>query len=295
MRKSTDIIGKEFTMNNGSTVRIIEYFNNKNCTILFIETEEIRKNVILSNIQKGTVRETINRVGEIFNMKRGGWAKIISHEDYRNYTLEFNNGYIKSKVSYQDIKNGTVYNPLQPSVCNIGFSDVDSHVSNQCKSVWRSMLTRCYSERELRRYPSYKGMLVCEKWMHLKNFAIWFENNYKKGFHLDKDILIKGNKIYSPETCCFVPTEINSLFTKTDSKRGDCPIGVIKSGYKYSAHINNYGERVYLGTFDTPEEAFQAYKIAKELWIKNIAVDWKEQIEEKVYIAMYNWEVEITD
>ena len=113
----------------------------------------------------------------------------------------------------------------------------------------------------------------------------------KEGFHLDKDILIKGNKIYSFKTCCFVPVEINSLLTKTNSKRGNLPIGVSKSGNKYKARLNSN----LLGTFDTSKEAFKVYKVAKEKHIKEVAEIWKSQITKQVYKALLKYKVEIID
>ena len=123
--------------------------------------------------------------------------------------------------------------------------------------------------------------------------------------NLDKDILKKGNKIYSPDTCVYTPQKINTLFIKSDALRGDFPIGVTRNGKKgYSATCyahsgindkmeNKVGE--YLGTFRTPEEAFYAYKTFKEVYIKQIAEEYKPYIPEKLYNAMYNYEVEITD
>lgn len=116
------------------------------------------------------------------------------------------------------------------------------------------------------------------------------------GWQLDKDVLIKGNKAYSPDACCFVSSEINNLFIKSDSKRGEYPIGVTKvKGGKYRAQIVKNNKVVYLGTFKTIEEAFQVYKTAKEQYIKEIADKYKNLIDKKVYQALINYKVEITD
>ena len=157
------------------------------------------------------------------------------------------------------------------------------------------MLERCYSEKYQEKYPTYKNCTLDEKWYNFQIFAKWFENNYILGHQLDKDILIKGNKIYSPETCCFVPQEINKLFTKSEKARGSLPIGVRKCNKRYKAIVKLNGKQRHLGTFDTPEEAFNAYKIAKELHIKEVADRWKGQISDRTYYAMYNYQVEITD
>ena len=113
-----------------------------------------------------------------------------------------------------------------------------------------------------------------------------------EGWHLDKDIICKECKIYSPETCAFVPADVNSLFIKNDIKRGIYPISVRKTkSQRFTSRLNGK----HLGTFDTPEEAFQAYKTAKEEYIKEVANKWKDLISDQVYQAMYNYQVEITD
>jgi hypothetical protein len=108
---------------------------------------------------------------------------------------------------------------------------------------------------------------------------------------IDKDILIKGNKIYSPETCIFVSRKINSLFVKCNKSRGQSPIGVCKHGKKYYVRCSSMG----IGSFKTIEEAFNAYKQYKEDYIKQVADEYKNKIPKKLYDALYKYEVEITD
>jgi hypothetical protein len=128
----------------------------------------------------------------------------------------------------------------------------------------------------------------------------WFDENYYEieghKMHLDKDILVKRNKIYSPDKCVFVPAFINATFTKNNVGRGDLPIGVVKRGKKYFASCsNNNQKRRYLGMFDNPEEAFYAYKDAKETHIKNTAEQYKHKIPNKLYEALMRYEVDIDD
>lgn len=110
-----------------------------------------------------------------------------------------------------------------------------------------------------------------------------------KGWHLDKDILVKGNKIYSPETCCFVPREINGLFIRTDNK--DMTLNVDKNDGKFICYISKKGKTINLGRFNTYEEAFFMYKTEKERYIKEVADEWKDKIELKVYQAMYDYKI----
>ena len=115
---------------------------------------------------------------------------------------------------------------------------------------------------------------------------------------LDKDILIKGNKVYGPDTCIFVPQRINNLFTKSDKLRGEFPIGVYKRHNKYEAQCNcGKSKNKHLGRFDNAEDAFNAYKEFKENLIKEVANEYYNNnlIPFELYNAMYNYEVDIDD
>jgi hypothetical protein len=162
-------------------------------------------------------------------------------------------------------------------------------------SVWLSMLTRCYNERFLMTNETYIGCTVCDEWLDFQNFAEWFNENHIDGYQLDKDLIIKGNKIYSPQTCCFVPQEINLLLVNRKRDRGEYPIGVSRDKTKMSAHIVIKAKQVYLGNYNTVEEAFNAYKTAKEANILSMAEEYKDRISEKVYESLLNYTVNIND
>ena len=167
------------------------------------------------------------------------------------------------------------------------------------------MLMRCYYPKYQEKYPTYKGCEVEDYLLNFQHMCKWLDENYYEvpgeRVCLDKDILHKGNKIYSRETCIFVPQRINLLFTKRDNSRGDNPIGVsdLPSG-NYRVDCNNgYGKLVYLGVYSTKEEAFKIYKEYKENVIKETIDSYEGKIPEPFYsklrIAMYNYEVEIYD
>lgn len=248
----------------------------------------------------------IDRVGERHKTKHYGWLEIIVCENSYTCTVRFDSGNIYSNLEYASIKNGQVRDYLLPVIFNVGFLGIGNFKS-RCGDTrtkhyikWYGMLERCYDKKCQEKYPTYIGCSVDEKWHNFQVFAEWFEENYKPhmhGWHLDKDILKKGNKVYSPETCCFVPKEINKLFTKRQNCRGDFPIGVskVKRSGRYIASLNKNGKQRSLGTFDTIEEAFEAYKIAKEEWIKEVAEKWKPQLALQTYEALINYKVEITD
>lgn len=193
--------------------------------------------------------------------------------------------------------------PKKRNISRYGFINDCNSVTSEIKiqyDIWIGMIARCYNKNRLKKNPSYNGCSVCEEWHHFSNFMKWLEdpnNGYNVGYHLDKDILVKGNKVYSPETCCFVPPYINTLIISNKARRGKYPIGVtsVKKGYIAQIHKNN--ELIKLGTFVNVYDAFLAYKYAKEVYIKEIAHEYygKGLITEKVYNALMRYEVEITD
>ena len=167
-------------------------------------------------------------------------------------------------------------------------------------NAWRSMLGRTLSETYKKQYPTYTSCTLCDEWLTLSNFKKWFEspeNGYRDGYHLDKDLLIKGNKHYSPQTCCFLPPEINTLLVNQQPHRGTLPIGVQRSGNRFTSSLMMWNKRTHIGTYNTPIEAFSAYKKAKEQYIKELAEKYFQEgkITERVYNALMKYEVEITD
>lgn len=189
-----------------------------------------------------------------------------------------------------------LYNKTVYGVGYIGEGKYKITINTQRTKVsnaWKNMIQRCYKGSET--HPSYKDVLVCEEWHNFQNFAKWFEENHIDEWHLEKDILKKGNKIYSPENCCFVPPEINYLFIKCTRKRGEYPIGISLVHDRFQVTLRKNKKTINLGRFDTTEEAFYVYKVAKEDYIKEMAEIWKPLIETRVYEALYNYQVEITD
>ena len=197
---------------------------------------------------------------------------------------------------------------LKPSGYGKGFIGVGKYTPTTNKkerNLWGGLMERCFSETYHKTKPTYKGITVCDEWLNFQNFAAWCEtqsffnakDDFGKAYQLDKDLLIRGNKVYSPETCCFIPSQINSLFSYVKSTKGAYPAGVsyMKNRGKFEAYFSKRGKRVNLGHFRTPEEAFIAYKTAKETHIKEMAKEWKDRIDERVYQALLNYEVHIDD
>lgn len=174
-------------------------------------------------------------------------------------------------------------------------------VKNPIYDIWHSILERCYHNKTHQRFPTYDSCEVSEEWLNFQNFAQWYNDNIyyvpDEKMCVDKDILYKNNKIYSKQTCCIVPNHINMLFTKVNKIRGEYPVGVYFDNRinRYVAKCKSSGKSVYLGSFNTVEQAFEVYKNYKEHEIKHVADLYKKYIPQNVYEALYKYQVEITD
>jgi hypothetical protein len=181
-------------------------------------------------------------------------------------------------------------------IFGVGTNDLLGESASKACMVWSDMLRRCYTKEMQAKFPSYIGCSVCEEWKRLSNFKVWFDINYIEGWQLDKDIIVKNNKIYSPETCCFVPNDINTVIIKpVKSKCIYRGVSFDKVNNKYRASITMYGKPNNLGRYKTPEEAFNVYKKVKERHIKELADMHKELLPPHVYKALYDYKIEITD
>ena len=254
------------------------------------------------------------RLGEINISNEGYKMKIVEYNGRNDIIVEFQDKH-KAKIhtQYGNFKLGNVKNPYHPSVCKIGYCGQGKYKSRingkitKVYEVWTSMLKRCYDPYELNRNTTYIDCYVCEEWHNFQTFAKWWEENVyncnNERMCLDKDILIKGNKIYSPNTCLIVPERINTLFIKRDNSRGEYPIGVAENQDKKSNYVGltvfccTLYERKYLGSFpiNKPFQAFTCYKNFKENYIKQVADEYKDLIPQRLYEAMYKYEVEIND
>lgn len=254
----------------------------------------------------------IDRTGKRRINNFGSEIIIIGYRKYSEIDVYFPEyDWTFKNATYQSFKNGEISCPYEKRVYGIGYIGVGNYKvsengkSTKIYSTWNSMLKRCYDEKYQEKYPTYKECVVCDEWHNFQNFAKWYEENYYEvegqRMNLDKDILVKHNKIYSSETCIFVPQTINKLFVKRDGKRGDSVIGTSPKDGKYQVNCQIFNpeteksKQEYLGFYDTQEKAFEIYKYYKEKNIKQVADYYKSLIPQKLYDALYDYEVEIDD
>ena len=245
-------------------------------------------------------------VGKICRSLNSGEFKILKYNDTANVEIQFLKTGFETTVRLGDIKSGKVKDPYLPSVCGVGITGTKypskvNGVLTKEYNLWCSMLTRCYSEAYRKKRPTYEGCEVSDKFKSYEYFYEWCHSQIGfgvEGWHLDKDLLVKGNKVYSEDSCVFLPSEINSLLTKRTASRGEYLIGVswYSKSKTFIAQVNkNKGKPEHLGYFKTEIEAFNAYKQAKESFVKEQANNWKSEIDPRAYNALMNYRVEITD
>lgn len=232
---------------------------------------------------------------------------IKDYVNYKNITVYFPDYNYYTKGTMGSFKAGSIKCPYSKSLFGVGYLGEGEYVSKingkitKEYDLWRGMLRRCYSKETKKEFNRYKDVIVCEEWLNFQNFAKWCNENYYKiegqRMELDKDIIKKGNKVYSPEMCVFVTSSINNIFIKNNKNRGKYPIGVSynKQSNKFTSICNVNNKQYYLGVFDTSIEAFLVYKKFKESYIKSVANEYKNRIPDKLYDALLKYEIEITD
>jgi len=235
----------------------------------------------------------------------------LNQEQYRIVKNHFVKTGDDSEEFILKVMNDIRYKPdnwskkaMEPVMYGVGYHGLlYTNSKEKLYDRWHWMMNRCYSKAVHELYPEYEKCTVCDEWLNYSNFKLWYDEHIApwellgEKVDMDKDILIKGNTVYSPETVSFVPKVINTLFTNGKKNRGDYPIGVYydQDKNKYRACMAFMGRNIKLGTFDTVEAAFARYKAYKEDFIKDMAEQYREKIPDKVYWAMIHWEVEITD
>ena len=249
-------------------------------------------------------------VGKILKSKNSGDFKVLKYNDAHNVDVQFLKTGFEMVAQLGHIRSGEVKDPYSPSVYGVGIIGTKypitiNGVNTKEYDLWHSMLRRCYSDNSKKKRPTYEGCEVSDKFKSYEYFYEWCNKQIGFGvdgngnpFQLDKDLLVKGNKVYSEYSCIFLPNEINLLLTKREASRGNHLIGVYyhKRDKAFVAQVNkNKGKQEYLGYFATEIEAFNAYKTAKESFVKEQANEFKSQIDERAYNALMNYTVEIDD
>ena len=291
-------VGKEATNKKGLLMKIIKYSTYNNIDIQF-EDGVIVRNRTYEEFLDGRIKKPEDRIGQKSVNCEGYEMEIIKYYSSTNISVRFSDGNIIDNVEYGTFKSGSVSNPYHKTAVNVGYFGVGKYKAKisgkmtKSYNTWRGMLDRCYNEKIREQFPTYKDVTVCDEWHNFQNFAQWYEDNYNpeymKDWHLDKDIICKECKTYSPETCAFVPKEINNcILVKTSHNKSY--IGITLCYKKYVVRAPSVEGRKEVGRYSDRNVAESAYKVAKIKYIRYLADKWKDKINKKVYDALYNWE-----
>lgn len=181
---------------------------------------------------------------------------------------------------------GDIHNiDVSPYIFNVGYvgtksiAEYKEYQRHKSKKVWMSMIDRCYSGKN----KAYEDVYVCDEWHNFINFAKWYDDNYIDGWSLDKDLLSGYSKLYSPNTCCFLPSKINAAIRRKIIVNEDV------HGYYFIDDICGIGKRKIYGS--NIHEAYKMSLIHKQTYIKTLVSVYWDQLQYKItnrLIEFYN-------
>lgn len=307
--------------NQGLRMTILEYKNAHDILVGFDDGTEVKsewgkfKKGSISNPNLPNANSPMKqRVGEERVNNQGCLMRIVEYKNAKNITVQFdNNPTHRANGSYRQFKLGYFHNPFVPTIYGVGimgneFPCKENGDYSKEFRAWYAMIARCYSKRRKQEKPTYSGCTVSEDFLYFPNFYRWItmQENYliwktNPHFAVDKDILCKGNKEYSPEKCCLVPNSINCLVRDINNRKDHKYLPGVADGKAghYIAYCVDYSTKKpkYLGSYNTVHEAFIAYKKCKEAVIKDAAE--KEyangMISKACRDALLRYEIEETD
>jgi hypothetical protein len=212
-------------------------------------------------------------------VKKGGGSVRVAEIRFTE------SGYIRT-CAIKHLKDGAVKDLYHPSIGGVGYVGEGSYKTRDedvvCYQTWLDMIKRCYAPKTKQAKRDYEDVYVCEDWHNYQSFAKWFYKYHVEGFRLDKDLQDLTKRCYSPETCTFLPVELNSFFTG-GLKRG---IHYNKKRRKWVAQCQN-GElceksgkkkQTYLGAYEHEQEALEVYRDFKRDKLEVLLEKYKEYV-----------------
>lgn len=231
-------------------------------------------------------------IGKKFQLKDNSLVEIIDYHTYKNIDVKLETGEILYGIYLSQIKKGLLRNPYKRNVFDRGYVGVGKYrTDNVFYKIWYKMFYRCYSPDK---YKTYEFCEVVPEWYNFQTFAEWCSKNYVDGFALDKDILFTGNKLYGPDTCCFVPQEINNQFYSNNYNHEIFGVRKITDNI-YRPRMKKYGKEIYLGSYHNKKDALNVYFKTKESYIHELAEKYKSVLSDKVYNRLLSFTLNIED
>ena len=241
-------------------------------------------------------------MGRVYPSRRCGDFEVTNYRSNVLVGVRFiNTGHTKTTTK-SSVLSGAVSDPLAPTVHGVGCLGEGEHTAKVVGvrkktpqyTCWSNMLARCYYPKTSR-YEAYggRGVYVAKEWLNFQNFATWYDANYREGYHLDKDLLGDGSH-YGPESCCFVPQEINGLFVNNGKKSSGLLLGVSYNKRGYVSGVSIGGKVSNRKRFKTEKEAHQYYCTEKDRAVAGAALRCfsEGRISAEVRDALLNYKTE---
>lgn len=238
-------------------------------------------------------------IGSVWPSKKHGKFEVVEYKNYNNVKIRFIKTGFKTVAQGCQVRNGHVKDKLSPSVFGVGFigEGIFSVRANDRETdaykTWRTILKACYSSRLTHKINPYVDCAVCDDWHNFQNFAEWFYENHPKDgrkYTLDKNIKSLGSKVYCPENCIFVTSNVYRFVIRIEKTKGQLPVGVSvesRNGrFQSFCGDPDTNKSTRLGYFDTPYSAHMAWRNKKYEYAIELA---NQQEREEVKIALLNW------
>lgn len=299
-------VGQWYKDKLGNDVQVVHIENTNKITFRWEDGYErvCQSGVIaLNTLMREEDSQRLNpsfKVGDTGRLKDGTIWKIIDYVTYSNIKIQImTEPPWEATVHGGNLVSGSIKNKGKPSLFGVGIlGDAAVNCYDMSYKSWAGMIKRIYNPHTDQMAITYKDCTIVDDWFRFDNYLEWFkQQKVQPKWQLDKDLLVPGNKVYGPETCIFLPREINTFLTNRHNHRGPWPVGVTyhERLNKWQASCNVHGKSEYLGVFTSPEEAFAKYKVRKEQVAKELAEMWKDQIDIRAYRALLDFTVSITD
>jgi hypothetical protein len=232
-------------------------------------------------------------IGKTFKNSLGLEYEVVTIDSYYSVTVRFNTTGYTTKARLDHVKRGAVRDRYNRETFGVGYlGDItDGDRYKALKSKWSGMMTRCYDENYHIKKPTYIGCNVSDYFQNFSNFYQWAKSQIgfdQDGWELDKDILVRNNKTYSEDTCCFIPREINLAIVNSTSESG---LRLCKRSGKYQVRVNKFGISHSFGYHESKDKALGIYSNEKRKYLREIAEKWKEDIDPRVYQSLLNWKL----
>ena len=242
------------------------------------------------------VKDTKYAFGTQFQTRLSGVCTVIKYENARSIYVMFEDGTV-TKVTGGNLCSGSINNPNRPTVFGFGINDIEvKDFTDKRYVLWHSIIRRSYSDVYHKNKPSYKDVNVSEEWRRLSNFIKDveklpnFDMALSENWEIDKDLLGDGKKLYSKETCCFLPRELNTLFTRESTKGLKKGVFYNKRLNKFTSSINKGGKvRHHIGVYQTEAEAHLAYCKEKQKHLDGLILKYDDKLPENVKSKLKDW------